>query len=160
MRKIKIIIPALMLLAFNCSKGQNTLFYLKDIHYLSDINYKAIANIDEYPLDKLIDSVFNVQTGKYTVYRFERVSTSESKDNLNSKENKELIIAKVFKNKIVEAYYCPLNWSEPPISSILLVSQTKVRLLKKISTKKMIFKNINPNGISVLIEGDIVVVNK
>jgi hypothetical protein len=160
MKSMKIIIPILLLLVFNSSKGQSTSFYLKDINYLSDLNYKAIAHIDEYPLDKLIDSVFNVQRGKYTIYRFERISTSESKDNLNLKENKELIIVKVSENIIVEAYYCPLNWGEPPISHVFLVSQKEIRLAKKISTKRMKFKNTDPNGISILKDGVIKIVKR
>ena len=160
MKIIKIIIQTFLLLAFNSSKSQNALFYLKDINYLSDINYKSITNIDEYPLDKLVDSVFNMQVGKYTIYRFERISPSESKDNLNPKENKELIIAKVSENKIVEAYYCPLNWREPPISNVLLVSKKKIRLTKRFSTKKMKFKSTNPNGIRILRDGIIVTVKR
>ena len=149
-----------MLLAFNSSSGQSALFHLKDIYYLSDVNFNAISNIDKYPLDNLIDSVFNVQAGKYIVYRFERFSVSNSKDNLNSKEYQELIIAKVSGNIIVEAYYCPLSWREPPISSVVLVSQRKVRLKKRLSTKKMKFKNINPNGLRVLKDGDIMMFNE
>ena len=157
---MKVIISVLMLLAFNSSSGQSALFHLKDIHYLSDVNFNAISNIDKYPLDNLIDSVFNVQAGKYIVYRFERFSVANSKDNLNSKEYQELIIAKVSGNIIVEAYYCPLSWREPPISSVVLVSQRKVRLKKRLSTKKMKFKNINPNGLRVLKDGDIMMFNE
>ena len=142
---------------FVSCKSSKNFFYLKDINYSSDINDKAIQNIDEYSLENLVDSVFNLQVGKYTIYRFERITKSVSKDNLNSKENKELIVFKVLNNKIVKAYYCPLNWGEPPVSNVLLVSDKEVRLNKRLSTKKLKFKNLNSDGIRILQDTDIII---
>jgi hypothetical protein len=156
MTKVYIIIASLMFLVTPFINGQNSEFLLRDIHYQSDINYSAISKIDDCSLENLIDSVFNIQEGKFTIYRFERISTIDTKDNLRTKENKEIIITKVLGNKILEAYYCPLSWREPPISHVVLVSQKKVRLSKEVSVKRLKFKNLTQGGLVLLNDAVIV----
>lgn len=140
-------------ICFIVNAQNNNAFYLKREYPMSDLNYFGIENIDEYQFESLVDSVFNVKPGIYSVRIYERISKSDTKSQDNLKENIELIIVKIIDNQIIETYYCPLNWREPPISRVLLHSKEKIKLSNKIPLKKIKMRNVYKDGFEIKLKG-------
>lgn len=123
------------------------IFHLKDSFERSDLNYSAISNMDYSNYDHLLDSVFNAVRGKFKIYRFVRFSKGISKDNVDPDSTfKELIVLKVKNNIVLEGYYVPLDWREPPISSVLLKSTTRIAFKDFLNTDDLKFVSLYPGG--------------
>jgi len=139
----------------------NAQFIATDYFPKSDMNYTGIAKINEFSPEEMLDSVFNTKAGKYKIYRFMNASIIEDKDSIfymnrttttvvgtfvgTFKTKLEIIVVKVKGNRIIEAYYYPLNWREYPFSSVLLVSNKKLKLKRErwrwVNVDNLNFKN-------------------
>jgi hypothetical protein len=143
---------SIMSLSYSDANAQN-IFYLKDVAEKSDINYAGLSNVNEYnSAQQLLDSVFNIKEGNYKVYRFIREIVPVKKDRVNEDTiSQELIVLKVSGTTIIEAYYCPLHWKEPPVSSVLLKSKNKVPISQKVKVEELLFEPYDPDmGINIL----------
>ncbi|MDR1877910.1 MAG: hypothetical protein LBQ84_09855 [Flavobacteriaceae bacterium] len=115
-------------------------FILLDKFDESDFNYNLIDSINNYiGKENLLNNVFNVRKGDYTVYRFLRQRNGESKKGDVNSVGSELIIVKIHpqSNKVIEAIYFPLDWKELPLSDVLVKSHPNIKLRKRILIKRM-----------------------
>lgn len=140
-----------------CEKVQSqSIFYLKDTFINSDLNYTAITNINEHCCDSLLDKVFSVERGNYTIYRYLRASKPNNKNTIHDNRiDREVIILKALNHVVVDAYYCPLDWKELPISGVLLKSEKKPQLREKMLVEDFDFRPVETNGISILRAGSV-----
>ncbi|MCD6010886.1 MAG: hypothetical protein K0Q79_748 [Flavipsychrobacter sp.] len=152
-------ITAVLILCFSFlgdAKGQDSAFYLEQIKYNSDFNFhNIISKVDTCAIDSIKKLVLSLEVGRYTVYVFEREISGISHDD-NPNIRQELIIMKVIKNTIVESYYFPLNWREPPVSAVILGSQKKVKIKDKLSTDSLSLKPISTSEINILTRGNLI----
>lgn len=140
---------------FEKVKAQS-IFYLKDTFTNADLNYAAITDINQHCCDSLFDRVFNVVNGKFTVNRYLRYSSPNNKNTIhNNRSNREVIILKTSNHVVVDAYYCPLDWKELPISGVLLKSVKRPRLRKSMLIEDFDFRPVDSNGISILRAGSV-----
>ncbi|GHT36057.1 hypothetical protein FACS189434_14330 [Bacteroidia bacterium] len=163
-KAIKILVCLCVLLSFTLVNAQST-FQLKDSFKESDVNYSGISNINTFSPEEMLDSVFNIKAGKYEIYRFIRETVIQdedimlymdkiNEDGINTiKINVEIIVLKIKKNKIIEAYYYPLNWREFPFSSALLMSKKKIKFKRFVNIDDLIFENYDADGVNLLEKG-------
>lgn len=63
---------------------------------------------------------------------------------------RDIVLIKVIDGFIVESYFIPCDWKEPPITAVILFSNKRVKFTKKIRLKKLKLKNIEPNTVNIL----------
>lgn len=148
--KLNVFFTIFFMITFINVKGQENNFYIKQITYQSDFDFIDFNDIDNIPMDRLSINMFNLKEGKYTIYCFERKKLGESKDNINSPLQSDYLLIKTDKGKIIESYYLPLSWREPPISNVILSSKKEIKISSKISTDIILFMPINDSGINIL----------
>lgn len=151
--RLNILIFIFSLIPFKDMKGQESNFYIKQISYKVDFDKINIDDIDSIPIDSLSINKFNLIEGKYTIYFFERKILGKSKDDINLPIKYDLIIIKVDNEKLIESYYFPLSWREPPISNVILNSKKGIKISKKLSTDSIGFVPIKDEGINILQKG-------
>lgn len=63
---------------------------------------------------------------------------------------RDIILIKVKDGFIVESYFIPCDWKEPPITAVILFSNKRIKFSKKIRLKKLELKNIGSNTVNIL----------
>jgi len=53
---------------------------------------------------------------------------------------RDIVLIKVIDGFIVESYYIPCDWREPPITAVILYSNKRLKFSKKIRLKKLNLK--------------------
>lgn len=128
-------------------------FQLTDKIENSDFNHNNIREIDSL---KLIGSLnidsYLYEKGNFDIYIFTRVFKGEAK-NGKIMEFTEKIFVKVSEEFIVESYYIPYSWNEPPIKNVILYSNKKIKLKNILLIEELNYINITENGINILKDG-------
>lgn len=119
-------------------------YILLDKFDKSDLNYLAIDSIDF--ADKgiiMLENVFNVIPGKFTIYRFLTKDKGILFDGFSSELNNLIILKVNSKNKIVDGFQYFLQNSEMP-SKCFLYRISKIRKFDiKIKVSELRFKRVN-----------------
>lgn len=128
-------------------------FILMDSCNNSNFNYKSIQRIDYCDSGMYLEKVFGCVKGKADVYRFIRkrrigvdIPLSSLYDSTHigyDSTMKEVIIVKVEKGMITDAYYFHLSLAEGPASAFLLRSRRCVKFGNFISTDSLKFKPVD-----------------
>ena len=63
---------------------------------------------------------------------------------------RDIVLIKVIDGSIVESYFIPCDWKEPPITAVILYSNKRLKLSKRIKIKKLKLKNIGLNTVNIL----------
>ena len=115
---------------FNSSAFDSAAFGLMD-----PCNCMKIINFE-------IDSSYSlIHHGGYTILQYE-IHIYGMKDPFTVGFSKEIILIKLLNDVIVESYWIPCDWEEPPITTQILHSTTQIPYRQKIRVKKLKFKNI------------------
>jgi hypothetical protein len=119
-------------------------YRLLDSFEHADLNYNQIDSINSIGGGiAMLDSVFNVVPGKYTIYRFMTYDRGILFDDFESDIN-ELIILKVNSTgRIVDGYYYLLQTPEMPLSCFLYKITQKRRKKDVIKIDSLKFKRVN-----------------
>lgn len=128
------------------SQGNDaTAFLLLDLNYNADLDYGRIDSINQSAKGLvMLDSVFRLRNGEYTVYRFLTHSKGYLFDESGLRDINELIILKVNKNKkVVDGYYYLLQNPQMPSTCELYRETRKLRLRQKMSISKLRFKKVH-----------------
>ena len=119
-------------------------YNLLDSFENSDLNYSSIDSINSITGGiTMLDSVFNVVKGKYTVYRFMTYDRGILFDGYESDFNNLIILKVDSTGIIVDGYKYFLQNPEMPSTCFLYKLTKKKRKKEKLKIKKLKFKRIN-----------------
>lgn len=154
---LRILNIALFLCSFSKLQGQESDFYINQVFCNADLVEDEFNRIDDRPLDSLDIDDFIMNGGGYTVYCFIRRMVCESKDSLRTVDfGMEYILVKVKGKRILESYYLPFSWREPPISNVVLRSRKNRKISRRVCTKYIRFVPVREDGINILKDGYLV----
>ena len=142
---MKYILIFFFFLEVNAQKVSKPNFYLLDKTEYSDFNVEKIKMINSESKGRvMLDSVFNVVKGNYTVYRFLTYDSGVLFDESGILELNEIIILKVNKkNKIVDGYKYFLQNPVMPSTCNLYRITRKIRVRPIIKIQNFKFKKVH-----------------
>ena len=162
MKKLLLICTAILTLAAS-AKAQEASCQHTDFRYTKTINNsdfinERITNIDSYLSgDFPIDSVFAIVNGKFDIVFFERYSYGYSVMGEYTFSH-EVIISKVLDGKIVESYFVPLDWKEPPMHYQIQISRQKLPIEQVMRIKDFHFKPLDESGRNLLEDNCLIII--
>ncbi len=126
--------------------GQNSVelkYKLLDKFENSDLNYKGIDSIDSSTKGiAMLDSVFNIVEGKYSVYRYMTKDKGLLFDEYKSDLNNLIILKVDSKGRIVDGYKYFLQNPEMPSKCYLYRLTRNKKLKSKINISTLRFKRV------------------
>ena len=118
-------------------------YQLLDIHKMSDFNYQGIDSLDHSSKAGiwLLDHVFNVVDGDYTVYRFINHDRGVLFDDSDTMDIYNLIILKTDENNlIIDGFHYSLTNPEMPLTCKLYRITHQQKMSKNIDIRALLFK--------------------
>ena len=163
MKKLLLLCAAVLTLATS-AKAQETSCQHTDFRYTktirnSDFIYERIANIESYLSkgDNPIDSVFATVNGINDIVFFERYSYGYSVVGEYTFSH-EAIISKVLDGNIIESYFVPFDWKEPPMSYQIQISRKKLPMEHVMHVKDFDFKMLNESGRNLIEDNCLIII--
>lgn len=124
-------------------------FYTKTYAY-ADFNSTALDSVAYELMDcNCLMNVKFIEGGDYTIMQYERYRYGELYIDTFGFV-RDIVLIKVIDGFIVESYYIPCDWREPPITAVILYSNKRFKFSKKIRLKKLKLKNIGLNIVNIL----------
>lgn len=130
-------------------RGQDCEFHVDRMILHADINYDLIRVIDTIDIEGLCDNIVLMDSNEYSIYLLSRKGKGISL-NEDTIDVSELIIFKSYNDRILESYYIPLSWREPPLSNVILHSRKTIPTKAIIDINEIGLLPINPDGFSIV----------
>ncbi|MBO4542329.1 MAG: hypothetical protein J5725_04020 [Bacteroidales bacterium] len=125
-------------------------FYYTGNYEQVDFNGQTLYSLDYDTLDcKCLDRTKFFCKGDFNIMQFERYRYGELYIDIYGFV-RDIILIKVKDGFIVESYFIPCDWKEPPITAVILFSNKRIKFSKKIRLKKLELKNIGSNTVNIL----------
>ncbi len=126
-----------------------TFYYTKKYEQM-DFNGKVLDSLDFGTLDcNCLETKNLFCEGDFNILQFERYRYGELYIDTFGFV-RDIVLIKVTDGFIVESYFIPCDWKEPPITAVILYSNKRLKLSKKIKLKELKLKNIGLNTVNIL----------
>ena len=133
---------SLFMMVFN-GYSQVVDFKVQQVHEEACFNKSGLDSISNFiGEESLFKNVFNTLNGEYTIYQLTRgVTKKGTKKDYGSSSTTELLMVGVAEGVIVEVYFFPLNWREPPLEGVLFYSTPNLKLAESFNVSEL---NLRP----------------